>query len=238
MIIYSGMNSDKRAKIEHEAWKLQAEIWRARVSLWTNSDIPAPHLMCTPQIAAKVLGVRYEFHGSLGSFGDGVNRYEVAGLIDRQNGKIAISQKPDWLVQRFTGGHELGHWILHASGLVMHRDRQVAGLRSERAPRSPQEREADYFAACFLVPTNILRAAFAERFGPIEQFRFSDDAAFGLCPSNPRSLMSCADDSLEWELALARSIRFEGIFFDSLVEMFSVSDITMAYRLREIGLRR
>lgn len=227
-----------RDKIEQSVRELQTEIWQQRDSLWSGIALPPVYKMFTPEVAAKVLGAIYEEHPGLGGFGNGVNRFEVAGLVDRQTGRIAISKRFDPLVQRFTGGHEIGHWQLHGAKVVMHRDRQVAGLSAPRSSRPLEEREADYFSACYLVPRKVLRAEFEQRFGPIEEFRFNDDDAFGLCPSNPRSLMTASDDSLEWELALASAIRFQGYFFDSLAEMFAVSNLTMAIRLREVGLRR
>ncbi len=216
---------------------MQIEIYRGRDTLWATEDVPQLHRMFTPEIAAKVLGVKYEAHAGLGHFGNGYTRFEVAGLLDRQIGKIAVSQQFKPLVQRFTGAHEIGHWDLHKGRLVLHRDRQIEGLSSTRNPRPTEEREADYYAACFLVPRNLLIEAFEARFSPIDRFRFNDDEAFGLCPSNPHHLLTANTDSLEWQLTLASSIRYHGnIGFESLADLFQVSNLTMAIRLKEIGV--
>lgn len=226
-----------RERIELSARELQIEIWRHRDALWADKDLPPVYRMFTAELAAKVLGVDYQICAGLGGFGNGDTRYEVAGLIDRQSNKIAISQRFEQVVQRFTGGHEIGHWQLHKNNLVLHRDRQIGGLTTDRTIRSQVEREADYYSACYLVPRNVVRAQFEVRFGPLDNFRINDDAAFGLCPSNPRSLMASSEESLAWELALASTIRYHGPAFESLADLFLVSNVTMAIRLREIGLR-
>lgn len=226
-------------KIEQSVRELQTEIWHHRDSLWTGIDLPPVHRMFTIEVATKVLGIKYEVHAGLGGFGNGSNRFEVAGLIDRQNDIIAISQNFSPIIQRFTGAHEIGHWQLHKSKIVMHRDRQIAGLSPPRGAKLVEEKEADYYSACYLAPRNVVRAEFEKRFGPIDEFRCNDDAAFGLCASNPRSLINSSNDSLEWELALSSAIRFHGSpFFESLAELFLVSNYTMAIRLREVGLQK
>ncbi len=227
-----------RERIELAARELQKEIYRRRDSLWSTVDIPVISRMFSAEVAANVLGINYEPHPHLGKFGDGNTRFEVAGLIDRQGSRISISQNFDVLTQRFTGAHEIGHWQLHKSELIMHRDRQVSGLGTARQSRSTVEKEADYFAACFLAPRNVVVAEFEFRFGSIDEFRFNDDAAFGLCPKNTRSLMVSSEDSYEWEMVLSSAISYHGEYFDSLASVFGVSAPTMAIRLREVGLRR
>lgn len=227
-----------REFIEQTAWDLQADIWRQRNSLWASFDIPIAHKMLTVDIATKVLGIKYEEHSGLGAFGDGAHRFEVAGFVDRQKRKIAVSQRFDVITQRFTGAHEVGHWLLHKNKRVLHRDRQITGPVSDRIPRPLEEREADYFSACYLVPRNMARAYFEDRFGPIEKFRFNEDAAFGLRSGNMYSLLNAAGDSLEWEIALSSTIQYQGSYFESLADTFQVSPKTMAIRLKEIGLRR
>ena len=227
-----------RDKIEEAARRLQKEIWQYRDRLWSNADLPPPHRLFTPEVASRVLAIDYRLVPGLGAFGDGHRRFEVAGAIDRQKNLIQISQQFDPRIQRFTGGHEIGHAHLHHDQIVMHRDRPISGLSAAGAARPLREREADYFSACYLAPRKVVREAFEARFGPIEQFRFGDDEAFGLCPSNPRSLTAASDDSLDWELSLASAIRYHGHFFESLADYFLLSVPTIAIRLREIGLRR
>lgn len=232
------MVSMNRAKIEDAVRRLQKEIWQHRNDLWKDCDLPPPHRLFTPEVASCVLGLSYRVVPGLGAFGDGRRRFEVAGTIDRQQNLIQISQQFDPRIQRFTGGHEIGHADLHNQHVVMHRDRPVTGISVADRSRPLIEREADYYAACYLAPRKVVLAAFEERFGSVENFRFGDDEAFGLCPSNPRTLIDSSDDSLEWETSLAGAIRYHGRFFESLTDLFQLSIPTMAIRLREVGLRR
>lgn len=227
-----------RDKIEDAARRLQKEIWQHRDRLWKDTNIPPLHRLFTPEVASQVLSIDYQLAPGLGAFGDGHRRFEVAGAIDRQKNLIQISQQFDSRIQRFTGGHEIGHALMHPDEVVMHRDRPISGLSPKGSARPAREREADYFSACYLAPRNLVRAAFELRFGPIESFRFGDDEAFGLCPSNPRSLTASSDDSLDWETSLASTMRYHGQFFESMSDHFLLSVPTIAIRLREVGLRR
>jgi hypothetical protein len=119
-----------------------------------------------------------------------------------------------------------------------HRDLPLEGIGVGRVGRSREEREADYFAACYLIPRKILLDEFEARFGPLSDFRFSDEAAFGLQPNNYRQLLACEDDELAWESALSTAFQYHGSrHFSSLTEVFRVSQKTMAIRLREVGLK-
>jgi len=224
-------------EIESSARKLQIEIYKSRDTIWKHSDIPPFSRMFSAEVAALALGISYESHTNLGRFGDGHLRFEVAGVLNRQARRIVISQKFDVTTQRFTGAHEIGHWLLHPNELVMHRDRPLNGRGVPRDPRPIAERDADYFAACFLAPRRVVIAEFEARFGPIASFRFDQYAAFGLGQRNPRSLIVSSEDSFEWEMVLSNATAYHGHHFDSLATAFGVSARTMALRLREIGLR-
>ncbi len=226
----------KSQRIEQIVKSLQLEIYKSRFSLWAGEVPPQPHQMCTADVAARVLGVNFEQLDELGHFGNSHGRFEVAGLINRDEGQIAISKRFDMDVRRFTAAHEIGHWVLHQDKHVLHRDRPLKGISTSRVPRTLDEQEADYYAACFLVPQKQLLRQFETRFGPLESFRFNDGTAFGLNPRNPSQLLTSSSDSLEWEAAIASAIRYHGEFFESLTEFFKVSTSTMAIRLREIGL--
>ena len=135
-----------RKKIEKEARLVQYEIWQKRDLLFPVG-VPSPLAMFQPDIAARVLGLEYEYREQLGGFGYGRDRFEIAGMIDRPRSIIAVSMRFSYPVSRFTGAHEIGHYMMHPSE-VMHRDRPVFDIHDRARP--PQEQEADYFAACFL----------------------------------------------------------------------------------------
>ncbi len=135
---------------------------------------------------------------------------------------------------RFTGGHELAHWYLH-TGELMHRDRPVKGLSIDKEPRSPLEKEADYFASCFLVPKKLTIELFEKTFGKIP-LELNDESAFWLSHGQPDSLFESKPGSLDFALAVATAIYYQGRHFISLTKQFGVSNTTMAIRLKELKL--
>ena len=139
-------------------------------------------------------------------------------------------------VQLFTGAHEIGHLVLHED-TVMHRDRAFDGSPLQ-APRAPAERQADRFAASFLMPQKLLRERFEFMFCCKGQLRFSDVIAYHLDPNNPDRLLYSPKESGERELALARCTRFNNQHLVSLAQQFGVSDSAMAIRLKELELVR
>ena len=223
-----------KLEIESTARDLQRRIWEQRTAIWPD-QVPSPLGMLDPEIAAHVLDIRYEHWEGLTPLAKQDKRFLIAGLLDRQARKIAVSdQFPDETV-RFTGAHEIGHWILHP-GQVMHRDRPIKGLASETSSREPQEREADYFAACFLMPRKLVKAALESTFLIKAPFIFDDAAAFWLCPHDPDSLLRPDIGSLDCALSLAAAQSYGGRHFNSLAKQFRVSVSTMAIRLKELEL--
>src|SRR5690606_16288836 len=96
---------------------------------------------------------------------------------------VDISTRFPLAVQRFTVAHEVGHIFLHhPQGL--HRDRPLDGGNSN-TPRSRTEKEADRFAAYFLMPREIVEDIFEGIFGPYPG-RVPMDLAFGLRPEFDR----------------------------------------------------
>lgn len=98
-----------------------------------------------PRKEALAYGFEYREFPDLGDpkFIRGGSGPKIAGLIDRQANRIAISQEFSPTVKLFTGAHEIGHLVLH-QGEVMHRDRAPDG-RPVSGPRNREEREADLF---------------------------------------------------------------------------------------------
>ena len=219
--------------IEKRARELQIQIWEERKNLWPEKQ-PKLLAMLDPEIAAKVLGIDFDKYEELGRFGDGQSRYEVAGMIDRQSRKIAVSRRFTLEIVRFTGAHEIGHWLLHDDE-IMHRDRPINGLEYGK-PRPRKEREADHFAACFLMPRKVVKDEFESTFGA-SPLCFDDNVAFRLCPSDPDSLLRPYDGSMERALVVANAEHYGGRgHFNSLAKRFGVSTKSMAIRIKELGL--
>lgn len=224
---------DKR-KIQQEAREVQKLIWSRRHEIWPEGS-PQPIRMLEPEIAAHALGVNFEFHQELILLNRRSSKYEIAGLLDRQARKIAVAEQfPDETV-RFTGAHEIGHWVLHEDE-TMHRDRPVKGLDGEMLVRPQKEKEADYFAACFLMPEKLVIEAFESTFMASGQFIFDDTAAFWLNRNDPEALLRADSGSLDRALALSSAQSYGGRHFNSLAKQFRVSATTMAIRLNELNL--
>ncbi|MFX3657619.1 MAG: ImmA/IrrE family metallo-endopeptidase [bacterium] len=224
------------AHIEETAKKLRKRIWGMRWDLWPGQKHDSRWVL-DPELAAIAMGLQYEYRDDLGTIGVGRHEQRVAGCFLRNEGRILVSEKNGYVAQRFTGAHEIGHALLHSqrSDMYFHRDRPIFGLGGSEQGRSPIEREADRFAAAFLVPPQYLRKQFGARFG-MEQLVFDEHVAFWLSPSDPSALVLAKAGTLDRLRAIASATSFEGRHFDSLASQFDVSVDTMALRLRELGL--
>ena len=232
-----GIHVDKH-RIEERAKEIQTELWNGRRDLWPSKKV-SPFDVLDPGAAAHILNVQYveleEIGGDRFTFKG--QRFRVAGLLDRQSQRIAVATSFGRDVVRFTGAHEIGHWVLHPDQ-VMHRDRALDGSGLPSGSRDFREKEADYFAACFLMPLRLILEAFKYRFGSADSFIVDDRVAFHLCPSDHESLLRVERDSLDREFALANCKSFNGNYFKSLSELFGVSRTAMAIRIKELRILR
>lgn len=225
-----------RLAIEEKARDLLIQILDRRKEFWPDREASLFEIP-NPELAAFCLGVGYEFREELGRFGFRGQHFEVAGQLDRNERRIAISRRFSLEIRRFTGAHEIGHWVLHPQE-KMHRDRPIKGLdHNNHIPRDLYEREADHFSACFLMPRKLVKRAFESTFST-KEFVFNDATAFHLSPSDMNSLLWPREGCLDRELALATARSFNGRHFDSLASRFQVSPSTMAIRIKELGLIR
>lgn len=221
-----------RIKIEKQARLVQYEIWHNRDALFPLG-VPSPLAMFQPDIAARALGVEYEHREQLGRFGNGRDRFETAGMIDRTRGIIAVSTRFPYPARRFTGAHEIGHFVMHPHE-VMHRDRPI--FDTYRRERPPQEQEADYFAACFLAPKKLVEEEFMARFIKKPPLPLTDTVAWNLLGESAHELFGPSAGSLDFAAAVAGAASFNGKHFKSLADHFGISVSAMAIRLQELGL--
>jgi len=222
-----------KQRIEAVAKDVLGLVYEQRKHFWPNGYSDAV-VMLDPALGIHVMGFKFERHPELRLVRRRDDPAEVAGIIDRQAIKIAIAEKFGLQVGRFTAAHELGHLCLHP-GMVMHRDPPICDL-SERASRGPlplAEREANYFAANFLVTEKLLRREFSKRFGR-DLLEFDDTTAFKLCMQDPDSVLEQSGEGRARIVATARS--FGPPPFVPLNEHFGVSPSVMTYRLLELGI--
>lgn len=83
---------------------------------------------------------------------------EIAGFIDLERNKIVVNADDPPTRQRFTIAHELGHYILHKK-FVENKKKYTVLLRKplKDLDYSPEEKEANCFAATLLVPKKLLQ---------------------------------------------------------------------------------
>ena len=104
-------------------------------------------------------GKTYGFHGVLGAIyvKDRLIYADNALLEDHSEGRL-----------NFTFAHEAGHWVLHRK-FVTHaedsRAERTAIICRKKDAKKPAEWQADFFAACLLMPEKWIKSAFEESIG-------------------------------------------------------------------------
>src|SRR5690606_17622359 len=132
--------------------------------------------------------------------------------------------------KNFTAAHELGHAILHKQP-VMHRDIPIDGSIMSKN-RSQAERQADKFAAYFLMPAKLVKDVFEELF-QTQQFQIDETSAFKLINGNVSGLRKECRNLRGLSKKLASSESYGQNFFNSMATIFNVSVGAMAIRLEE-----
>ncbi|UBB25693.1 ImmA/IrrE family metallo-endopeptidase [Pseudoxanthomonas japonensis] len=214
------------------ATALHRRIWNSRKTLWPDMELESPLDMLDPAKVCELLGYGFEEVGSLGKYTERTGNIAVAGMIDRQHRTIKISMEFDPQVRAFTAAHEIGHLLLHADQIRMHRDR---GLNGIGVSRDQIEREADKFAAYFLMPGKLLKQEFERRFFE-GRFSLTQETAYALWGDGAAQEENAIKSRRHLSRKLASAINFNGCHFHSLASTFNVTVETMAIRLEELQL--
>jgi Zn-dependent peptidase ImmA (M78 family) len=166
---------------------------------------------------------------------------EVQASLDRVARKVIMPIKGLDLAQwRYTLAHELCHLLIH-SDPIHHRERPAARTMSRRVnpSRPEEERDAQIFAACFLMPENLTKEAFLGRFeAQLDGTVPHDDFAYYLSIGTRQKIHStqlAAMPQLNRAALVAKAISFGGKPFLPMYELFQVSIEAMARRLLELG---
>jgi Zn-dependent peptidase ImmA (M78 family) len=218
--------------IERCSRKLLEEIFQHEQKL--RPGLLAPVQMIEPEFVANFLDYDLAYVASLGSWGTGQSKFEIAGLLDQQRRIIRISERFPRQEGRFTAAHEIGHIALQHKGAIIHRDRTIRGI--EMGHQDHQEREANYFAACLLAPKRLVLAEYEKRFPIGPPLPLTDDIAFHLCGTSAHGLMRAGQGSYDFAAAVASAKSFDRHQFRSLADSFNISVSAMAIRLRELHL--
>lgn len=80
----------------------------------------------------------------------------LGAVLPAGHGGVLITSERPVGVQRYTAAHEIGHWILHSNQLRLDSAGEVLGN-----PTTEWERQAQLFAAYFLMPPPLMEAAVA-----------------------------------------------------------------------------
>jgi hypothetical protein len=168
------------------------------------------------------------------------SRTMIGGEIDRQGNQISVANGLPMPSKRFTIGHEFGHLVLHLE-LIHHRDVPLIGSeRTEERGRSPQEQEADFFAAELLMPAKVIEKLFNERYGaPISAAQIDESFAFQLSRGIGRELSASnlvKGGRRKLARLMSRNTYFAYGFDSSLITRFGVSEAALAIQLEELGL--
>lgn len=223
-----------REQIEQRVIALQREILRS-VELLHPKYSGDPLELLEPRFLAQVLGATFVQQPGLAlqPFSYKGRMMQTAGLIHRPSNQIAIDPNFPIPVRRYTGAHECGHWELHPRE-ALHRDMPLDGSGLNHV-RSEQEREADHFAALFLMPRKQVIREFRIRFGT-EKLAFNNTVAQSICPERVDELLYSDPGTKVREKALARCQSLSGRHLPSLAQRFRVSVTAMAIRLEELKL--
>ncbi len=226
------------------ATRFLRNLWRRRATIWTPTP-SSPDEIFPLDLRAVVedgLGVQFDDPEHIPSTTPVPAQsvpVQTAGFIDREGGRIVVAQRFPIDYRRFTGAHEVGHWLLHPK-LRYHRDRPLKGTERLTPKRPPEEYEADIFAAELLMPSKYLRRCFEARFREaIHISSLDENVAVWLSGSGaPNARISDLVSHGKRYLALqvARCRCFESRHFESIADRFGVSATAAAIRLEELQL--
>lgn len=214
------------------ASELHKRIWSERHRIWGNQVPSDPVDMLDPRIAIDLLGYEFELVPEIPGWPPS-RHHAIAGEVDPGRKRVTVAEQFGLPSARFTAAHELAHIMLHPGR--MFRERPISGPRLDE--QNPMEREADKFAAEFLMPEKLLRTRIRDSFGVEPPIVVRDAEAFRLDMDQSEDLLRAAPNSQELAFALAKCPRdFHGDRILSLAEQFKVSFQAMAYRIQELRL--
>ena len=226
------------------ATRFLRNLWRRRAAIWTPTPASPDEIfpLDLRAVVEKGLGVRFDDPEYIPSPSPAAPQsvpVQTAGFIDREGDRIVVAQQFPTDYRRFTGAHEVGHWLLHPK-LKYHRDRPLKG--TERlAPKRPfEEYEADVFAAELLMPSKYLHKYFRARFREAIHISNVDEnlavwlSGGGASDARISDLVSHGKRYLA--LRVATCSCFESRHFESIAARFGVSPTAAAIRLEELRL--
>lgn len=224
-------NRKTEQEIKDFVRSIHLQMWENRAEVFSDFAARQPVDMLDPIAALRLLGYSVEIGGALGQIaGHGGRVSNVAGIIDKATRQVLLSSGMSPEVRNFTAAHELAHAAMHEFA-GMHRDKPLDG---GAASGDYQEKEADRFAALFLMPEKLMRRMFEAIFGSAP-FRLDESTRFALGGSLPSDRWQ-PRNRRDLSRILAGAQRYNGCNVISLMNQFRVSKEAMAIRLEELDL--
>lgn len=113
----------------------------------------------SPPIPLLDIVSSYGIEISYADFSDVPHGNEIAGFIDLEKNKIVVNEDDSPNRQRFTIAHELGHFIMHQNYIKDGKKYNVLlRMPLKNHNYTPEEQEANCFAASLLVPKMLLES--------------------------------------------------------------------------------
>ena len=234
-----GINDPRARGLRRQACRLREEFW-SRTALELGRPLEsAEKLPVVPKaLATKVLGLNFEEPQEIGALSRGKLRIEIAGVLNRFERKISIARKFSFEIQRFTGAHEIAHYLIHPDLFNLRASPVTDGsIRDQQKPR--REMEADLFGAELLIPSEIVFDLFGRLFGDgVDGSHISDEQAY--CVSNGKLTASAISrlQPLERARLIAAQPSLVASHGRSLAEIFGVSATALGISLLDLGLVR
>lgn len=223
-------------KIEEIARNWQNLLWSNNHLIWKQAKPKSNLDLLDPLKSIKtVLGFKTKAISTLGQISLNGKLLEVAAEIDSLRKTLKYSTQFSPEITNFTLAHELGHAILHKNA-ALHRDIPLNNSESYTSS-DIREKEANKFAAFFLMPKNQVRQAFIELFH-IEKFEITTDNLFYLKGKEISVFAFKKEytDRRRLSRLISSTERFGSKSFQSLSSIFGVSQEAMAIRLEELDL--
>ena len=238
--------------MERAAIEYMAAIFRSRVLRYVQSRYPDAanaRKYLHPKYAFEMIDFDYEERPDLdlelrtAGTQTSIERTAIIGQLNRRDRIVYTSETSTPEATRFTLAHELAHLVLHSKP-IEHRSRPHRGQSSRR---SDKEREADKFAAAFLMPPKWVANDLSRRFGRFGRYPnarelrerlpivVDERLAWWLDREDWERLLT-PDADIERSMAVSICTNVGNGHFCSMAEEYGVTPMAMALRLVELNL--
>jgi len=234
--VFSNQLEDPRLDfkdIEKVVSEMQNTMWKYKKAIWNKDTPETPIQAIDPLKVLSLLGYKHEERTTLGQYFVRGKEVETAGVTDKKQKIVAISEQFPPQTRYFTLCHELGHVILHKKQR-MYRDGPVEYSFSKNG-QNWEEKQANTFATCFSMPKNIVISEFTKIYRT-NKLVIDEDTMFRLNQGTVSDFRKKHRTLRDFSLFIAGTEQYNHQIFTSISKIFGVSKLAMAIRLEELGL--